>query len=176
MASFRSNGLAGRIRESLTAEDVARHYGFEPDRSGFIRCPFHRGDHTASLKLYPDQGGFHCFGCGAHGSVIDFVMQLFGLSFPQALLRLNLDFGLGLSADRPGPSEASRVLQERRRETEELESYRMEYRSRTVLYRYMWGALMSLDQGSFATMSPLYCAALRELPALDHWFETHPWR
>lgn len=176
MANCRSNGLAGRIRERLTAEDVARHYGFEPDRAGFIRCPFHRGDHTASLKLYPDQGGFHCFGCGAHGSVIDFVMQLFGLSFPQALLRLNLDFGLGLSADRPGPSAASRMLRERRREAEEREDCRLEYRRRTALYRAMWDALMSGEPPSFEAMSPLYCAALRELPVLDYWFETHPWR
>ena len=152
-------------------EDVVRHYGFESNRAGFMRCPFHRGDHTASLKIYPGSGGWHCFGCGKGGSVIDFVMELFGLSFRQAVLRLNMDFGLGLSSSgRPSPAEASRILQERAREARELEEYRERYRAHAVLYRAMWLALKSGEE------TPLYFAALRELPALEDYFDEHPWR
>lgn len=170
MASFRSDGLAQQIKERLTMDEVARHYGFEPNRSGFLKCPFHQGDHTASMKIYPGSGGFHCFGCGAGGSVIDFVMRLFDLSFGQALLRLNTDFGLGLSSSRPSPSEASRILQERAQKARELEEYRRVYQVHTVLYRAMWLALKRGEE------TPLYFAALRELPILDYWFEEHPWR
>lgn len=91
------NRKAEVIKQSLSMRQVAEFYGFVPDRSGFIRCPFHAGDRTASLKVYTEKGGgFYCFGCKAHGSVIDFVMRLFDCSFQSALDRLNNDFGLGL--------------------------------------------------------------------------------
>ena len=72
------NRTAEIIKQSLSMQEVAEKYGFYPNRAGFIQCPFHTGDHTASLKVYPEKGGgFYCFGCKAHGSVIDFVMRLF---------------------------------------------------------------------------------------------------
>ena len=84
---------AGRqIRQQLTMREVAELYGFTPDRNGFIKCPFHSDNH-GSLKLYPEDRGWHCFGCNAGGSVIDFVMKLFDLTFQQAVLRLDSDFG-----------------------------------------------------------------------------------
>lgn len=169
-ANCSSDGLAGVIKDRLTMDEVARRYGFEPNRAGFIQCPFHQGDHTASLKIYPGHGGFHCFGCGAHGSVVDFTMLLFDISFAQALLRLNSDFGLGLSAHRPGPAELSRRHQERVRAAKKLAHDRALYQTHTVLYRAMWLALKSGEE------TPLYFAALRELPILDHWLEETPWR
>lgn len=90
--------IADEIKSLVTMQQVAEFYGFQVGRSGFISCPFHTGDHTASLKIYDGIGGFHCFGCGAHGSVIDFVMLLFNLNFQQAVLRLNADFHLGISS------------------------------------------------------------------------------
>ena len=39
--------LAAGIKDRLTMEEVARRYGYEPGRSGFLRCPFHSGDRTA---------------------------------------------------------------------------------------------------------------------------------
>ncbi|WP_164516499.1 DNA primase [Minwuia thermotolerans] len=50
-------------------------------------CPFH-GEKTASFKVSEDRDDYHCFGCGAHGSAFDFVMQIEGLSFPEAVERL----------------------------------------------------------------------------------------
>ena len=100
-------------------DEVARHYGFEPNRAGFMRCPFHQGDHTASLKIYAGDRGWHCFGCNSGGSVIDFVMRLYDINFRQAVLRLDLDFGLGLSqAPQLSRAEQSAILEARRREVE----------------------------------------------------------
>ena len=90
--------LAGQIRSLVTAREAAERYGFHPNRSGYIHCPFH-SERTPSLKLFPD-GGWKCFGCGAGGSVIDFVMNLFDIPFRQAVLRINADFALGLIWDR----------------------------------------------------------------------------
>lgn len=46
-------------------------------------CPLH-AEKSPSFYVYPD-GHFHCFGCGAHGTAIDFVMRLRGLDFPAAV-------------------------------------------------------------------------------------------
>ena len=46
-------------------QEVAERYGYQPDTKGFISCPFHTGDKTPSLKLYPEDKGWYCFGCHA---------------------------------------------------------------------------------------------------------------
>lgn len=46
-------------------------------------CPFHDDRHP-SFSVNPDKGVFHCFGCGASGDVINFVMRADGLTFPAA--------------------------------------------------------------------------------------------
>ena len=85
---------AQRIKERVNMADICQKYGYEPNRAGFIRCPFHSGDNTPSLKV--NETSWHCFGCGRGGSVIDFVMELFGCSFSEACRRLDADFNLGL--------------------------------------------------------------------------------
>jgi hypothetical protein len=48
------------------------------------RCPFH-DDKDPSLRVRLDTGGFRCMACGAHGGdVLDFHMQLYGMSFVEA--------------------------------------------------------------------------------------------
>jgi len=56
-------------------------------------CPFHN-EKTPSFSVNEDKGFFHCFGCGEHGSVIDFVMKTEGLSFPDAVEKLAGDAGM----------------------------------------------------------------------------------
>lgn len=45
-------------------------------------CVFHQED-TSSLFIFPDNT-YHCFGCGAHGNAIDFLIKKFGYSFEHA--------------------------------------------------------------------------------------------
>ena len=47
------------------------------------RCPFH-DEKTPSFHVYPD-GHYHCFGCGAHGTTLGFLMERDGLEFPEAV-------------------------------------------------------------------------------------------
>lgn len=47
-------------------------------------CPFH-SEKTPSFNVHPGKGLFKCFGCGAGGSVFDFVMRIEGCSFPEAV-------------------------------------------------------------------------------------------
>lgn len=58
-------------------------------------CPFHN-EKTPSFTVNEDKGFFHCFGCGAHGDVIGFVMRTENLSFPEAVERLANEAGLQL--------------------------------------------------------------------------------
>jgi len=50
-------------------------------------CPFHQ-EKTPSFSVVDDKGFYHCFGCGAHGNAIDFVMAIEGLGFTDALQRV----------------------------------------------------------------------------------------
>ena len=136
MASYRSD-LAGQIKTLVTTEQAARHYGFEPGRSWFIQCPFHNGDHTASLKLYPD-GGWHCFGCGKGGSVIDFVMELFQIDFRQACVRLNNDFFLRLTNDVPDKKTVAEWQRKRLEEDKKRQAEDAEEMALISAHRYWW--------------------------------------
>lgn len=92
---------AREIRDRVTAAEALPFYGLTVDKAGFCKCPFHQGDNTGSLKIYTGNRGWHCFACGAGSSVVDFVMQYFGLSFLDAQRKINDDFGLGLPIDKP---------------------------------------------------------------------------
>lgn len=125
------------------------------------------------MKIYSGQRGFHCFGCGAHGSVIDFVMLLYDISFRQAILRINADFGLGLTGGRPTPGQRSEILSKRRKEVEKLGQYRQEYDSRCIMFRAFHHVLQNERPKSWDDMSALYVLALRESSILEYWFETY---
>ena len=63
-------------------------------------CPFHN-EKTPSFTVSEEKGFFHCFGCGAHGDVIGFLMRADGLSFPEAVERLAADAGLEVPRQTP---------------------------------------------------------------------------
>ena len=62
------------------------------------RCPFHE-EKTPSFHVYPD-GHYHCFGCGAHGTTLGFVMDMDGLTFPEAVESLAASLGLEVPRER----------------------------------------------------------------------------
>ena len=67
-------------------------------------CPFHN-EKTPSFTVSPEKGFFHCFGCGAHGSALSFMMQHDRLDFPAAVEALADRYGL--EVPRRGPSRPS---------------------------------------------------------------------
>src|SRR5688572_9485953 len=56
-------------------------------------CPFH-GEKTPSFTVSPTKQFYHCFGCGAHGTAIGFLMEYSQRSFPEAVEELARDAGL----------------------------------------------------------------------------------
>ena len=109
------------IKNRINMIDICKTYGFNIQRGNFICCPFHN-EKTPSLKLYDGNRGFYCFGCGEHGSIIDFVMRYFKLDFPKAISKLNDDFNLGLpigkKIDRRTQLEMNKAAFERKRKIE----------------------------------------------------------
>ena len=79
------------VKANVTVRQAAEHYGVEVQRNGMCHCPFHDDRHP-SMKLNEDY--FYCFGCGAHGDVIEFTARLFGLTNYEAVKKLAYDFGL----------------------------------------------------------------------------------
>jgi DNA primase len=72
-------------------------------------CPFH-GEKTPSFHIYDDH--YHCFGCGAHGDAITFVMQAEGASFAEAVERLAGEAGLEVPRSSPQAAERERRRQD----------------------------------------------------------------
>ena len=76
-------------------------------------CPFH-SEKTASFTVSPSKQFYHCFGCGAHGSAIGFLMEYSGLSFVEAVKDLAARAGVKVPetapearAPTPGPDAPS---------------------------------------------------------------------
>ena len=70
-------------------------------RSGsnlFGLCPFH-GEKTASFSVAPDKGIYYCFGCHKGGNVINFQMEVEGLSYPDAVRALAQRVGMEVPED-----------------------------------------------------------------------------
>ena len=90
--------------DELTArnsiEDVVGQY-VTLKRSGsnmFGLCPFH-GEKTASFSVSPDKGIYYCFGCHKGGGVINFQMEIEGLSYPDAVRALAKRAGMEVPED-----------------------------------------------------------------------------
>lgn len=73
-------------------------------------CPFHQ-EKTPSFTVNEQKGFYHCFGCGAHGSIFDFVMQNERVSFPEAVERLAAQAGLAVPRAEPADAERARRRQ-----------------------------------------------------------------
>src|ERR1700693_419225 len=95
--------MSGRIPQSFIDELIARADIVEiigsrvalkkAGREFKACCPFHN-EKTASFWVRPANQFYHCFGCGAHGTALGFLMQYDQLPFPEAVEDLAGRFGL----------------------------------------------------------------------------------
>ena len=97
-----------RLKGEVSIERLLHARGVELKRVGKDlkgRCPFHGPDEDPSLSVDPGRNVFHCFGCGAKGSVVDLVMRLEGVSFRHAVEILLADYPSpsGRPPDQPLP-------------------------------------------------------------------------
>ncbi len=81
-------------------EDVVGQY-VSLKRSGgnlFGLCPFH-GEKTASFSVAPDKGIYYCFGCHKGGGAVNFMMEIEGLTYPDAVRALAKRAGMAVPED-----------------------------------------------------------------------------
>ncbi len=158
------------VRDTLSMEQIVRFYGYEPTRAGFICCPFHN-EKTPSLKLYGKR--FYCFGCHRGGSGIDFVMELFGLDFRNALMRLDADFCLGLTGAKPDRA----AIQERKRRQIRTRAQKdaacREYDRMIREFRTCNEIIRTQQPKDIGEMSDEFVYAMKRLPELEYWFDAH---
>lgn len=104
------HSIREQIRSSVTMQMAVDMYLNDLPKNRRIPCPFHNG-HDYNCAIYTDT--LHCYVCNESFDVFDLVMRLFGLSFPDAMVKLNADFGLGLPIGRK-PTDAERTVLETR--------------------------------------------------------------
>ena len=103
-----------RFIDELTArcdivDIVSRYVALKKSGNNYFGlCPFHN-EKTASFSVAPDKQIFHCFGCGAGGGPIRFIMNIEGLDFPDAVRFLAKQYNMEV----PESGENPRRRQER---------------------------------------------------------------
>lgn len=156
------------IKSRADMRSVALQYGFTPNRSGFICCPFH-SEKTPSLKLYDKS--FYCYGCGIGGDAVRFVMKLYDLSAIEAAKKLNTDFALGIDIS------GNKYIKPREKTVtqSQMMSYFEEWQKYAFRVLNGYCKLLKLWYSEFApktpndTPYPLWVRACRELPLTDHY-------
>jgi DNA primase len=105
--------MAGRIPQTFIDELIARADIVEligsrvplkkAGREFKACCPFH-DEKTPSFWVSPDKQFYHCFGCGAHGTALGFLMQYEQLPFPEAVEEIASRLGLEVPHEGGGPA------------------------------------------------------------------------
>lgn len=154
------------VREQVSAQDAARHYGLTFDRRGWALCPFHNDKHP-SMSFH--KGRFRCWVCDVGGDSIDFTARLLGLDAMGAVERLNADFGLALPLHRK-PTQAEAKAARRRLEVAEahraFEEWRSDFINR-LNAAYREGHLLLKDSPEHLTEGQ--AAAIQMHEAFEHW-------
>ena len=97
------------VQEVLARVDIVdlieRHVPLKKGGANYAACcPFHN-EKSPSFTVSPSKQFYHCFGCGAHGTAIGFLMEYAGVSFPDAIRELAQQVGLTVPEDeRPDPA------------------------------------------------------------------------
>jgi len=113
MAFMIDNASIESLKSSIDIVDVIGNY-VELKKSGAnfkANCPFH-GEKTPSFVVSPTKQIYHCFGCGAGGDSIKFMMEIEKLTYPEAIEKLAsmYNFSLQYTKGSSDYSESKRVL------------------------------------------------------------------
>ncbi len=103
------------LTERCDIVDVVSQYVQLTKKGGnlFGLCPFHN-EKTPSFSVSPDKQIYHCFGCGKGGGVVNFIMEIENLSFPEAVKLLADRAGMAMpeeGQDQELPRQRKRMLE-----------------------------------------------------------------
>ncbi|MBQ4369850.1 MAG: DNA primase [Oscillospiraceae bacterium] len=107
--AFSDDFLSELVARSDITDIVSEYVQLTRKGSNYFGlCPFH-SEKTASFSVSPDKQIYHCFGCGKGGGVVNFIMEIEGLSFPDAVAFLAKRAGLEVPDDRPAADREKRA-------------------------------------------------------------------
>src|SRR5689334_1365936 len=134
--------LLGRVD---IVDVIDRHVKLKKAGANFQACcPFHN-EKTPSFSVSPTKQFYHCFGCGAHGNAIGFLMEYQGLAYPEAIRALAETVGMPVPETRgprpPGAEAQASGLGARMLEA--LNYYRAELKKSKVAIDYLKGRGLS---------------------------------
>lgn len=154
------------VREQVTAQDAARHYGLNFDRRGWALCPFHP-DHKPSMSF--KGGRYRCWSCGASGDAVDLVRGLFGGTYWEALQRINMDFGLGLAlSGEITPQQRAEAIERKR--IRELHQRFERWRADTI--NQLTACIRAANAADWANLTPQEEEAIRQRERLEAMADT----
>lgn len=165
MKGDESLSLIKDVNSMLRMPYVARFLGFEPDKKGFIKSPFHP-EKTASCKLYDKPGaGFYDFSTGTSGDCIKFVSLIQNVDNWEAAKMMVEAFSLSIDMKNTNLT---------RQKVQELKKHREADRKRKAVDQKKWIAEMDSLKTVIATceellksphiqpMSDLWCSAVEQ--------------
>ena len=139
------------IKETLQIADVLTFYGMGFNRNKAF-CPLHN-EKSPSFTVYPKTKSWHCFGCGAGGSVIDFVMAFYGLDTIDAAKKIDNDFNLGLFENKPSIGRRGCFNRATTQEVlNRLKSQQAEQQAQTQTYKGLTGAFETYMNKAYFTL------------------------
>ncbi|MCL5265876.1 MAG: DNA primase [Chloroflexi bacterium] len=130
MPDYQSNSVINEIKDRLNIVDiVSPTVDLKKMGRNFKGiCPFH-AEKTPSFIVFPDGGNYHCFGCGANGDILTFVMKTQGLDFGEALQLLAQRAGVKL----PERRQEAAVEDQKRDRLREINSAAAQYFNHLLL-------------------------------------------
>lgn len=156
------------VNESLSMVDVARHFGYAPNRAGFIKSPF-KEERTASCKLYPHS--FYDFSSNTGGDIVRFASAILGLNNWEACRYLieafSLPFSLSGSAD--NREQIRHREQERQRQQEKERRFKEAWRAEVDELK-VWENIYqrAIEEKIFPPLSDLQAFTVRELQKVSY--------
>ena len=163
--------LFDAVKSSVTTIQAAEYYGINIRREMWCLCPFHK-EKTPSAKV---DDRFHCFGCGADYSVVDFTANVFGLTPVDAAKKLAKDFGVPYDDQRkyyPTREELfkQKKLKKQRENSEKLGKLLKrylgvlrDYYQLLMIWRKIYAPKTAVEE-----LHPLFCEALRNMDFTEY--------
>ena len=106
-------------------------------------CPFH-GEKSPSFTVSPTRQTYHCFGCGAHGNALGFLIEHEGIGFVEAVRDLAQQVGMAVPEDSSSPAEREQIEAQRTRKlslndvlAKAAEGYRQQLRNSARAVDYL---------------------------------------
>ena len=136
--------LIGRVKERIDiVQIVGEHVVLRKQGASFVGlCPFHQ-ERSPSLSVHPQKQFYHCYGCKKGGDVLNFLVELLGISFLEALHELAERAGIPLPTGSAKSSTQNTAQLQRRRE--EAMGYKLNRFTATFYHHHLLESLEGED-------------------------------